>query len=316
MTQKLLQHFNNLTIWKRDDERAPHKPLLALWAIGRCLRGKSRLVKYDIAHNALVDLLENFGPPRSNHKPQEPFWRMQKDNIWKIPQHKLITVQPNGSVSPSDLREHSIRGGFPKPIFDLFRREKIIAFKVAKELVAAHFPRTMHKAVLRATLGEDVMQRIPSTKGDIDDYKSPLLKSVATRRNRDAKFRKEILMEYDFRCAVCEYYFEFPNGYWPALEAAHIKWHSHYGPDEAANGLSLCVLHHELFDWGAFTILPNSLKIMVATQIVKQAPGKWLTRFHKTELPVKPKQKSALPAKKYLDWHARNVFRDAHFIQN
>ena len=79
MTEELLQHFNNLAIWKRHDERAPHKPLLVLWAIGRCLQGESRLVKYDIVHDALVYLLETFGPPRSNHKPQEPFWRMQKD---------------------------------------------------------------------------------------------------------------------------------------------------------------------------------------------------------------------------------------------
>lgn len=38
-----------------------------------------------------------------------------------------------------------------------------------------------------------------------------------------------------------------------AVEAAHIKWHQANGPDEVRNGLSLCNLHHTLFDAGAFT---------------------------------------------------------------
>jgi hypothetical protein len=39
-----------------------------------------------------------------------------------------------------------------------------------------------------------------------------------------------------------------------ALDAAHIRWHQAGGPDEEANGLALRVLHHKLFDLGAFTV--------------------------------------------------------------
>jgi putative restriction endonuclease len=35
-----------------------------------------------------------------------------------------------------------------------------------------------------------------------------------------------------------------------ALDAAHIRWVQAAGSDEDANGLDLCVLHHELFDRG------------------------------------------------------------------
>jgi hypothetical protein len=31
-------------VWKRGGERAPHKPLLALYAIGRALRGEPRMM--------------------------------------------------------------------------------------------------------------------------------------------------------------------------------------------------------------------------------------------------------------------------------
>jgi putative restriction endonuclease len=39
---EIRERFNSITVWKRGGERAPHKPLLALYAIGRVLRGLSR----------------------------------------------------------------------------------------------------------------------------------------------------------------------------------------------------------------------------------------------------------------------------------
>lgn len=35
----LKNHFENITVWKKGGQRAPHKPLLALYALGRCIRG-------------------------------------------------------------------------------------------------------------------------------------------------------------------------------------------------------------------------------------------------------------------------------------
>ena len=51
-----------------------------------------------------------------------------------------------------------------------------------------------------------------------------------------------------------------------ALEAAHIKWKSHGGPNQAVNGLALCILHHKLFDLGAFT-LSKQLQILVSDDV-------------------------------------------------
>jgi putative restriction endonuclease len=43
---EIRDRFNNLTVWRRGGERAPHKPLLALYAIARLLRGEPRMVEY------------------------------------------------------------------------------------------------------------------------------------------------------------------------------------------------------------------------------------------------------------------------------
>ena len=44
----LLRRFASLRIWTRDGIRAPHKPLLALWAISRCLRGRPRMSPFRV----------------------------------------------------------------------------------------------------------------------------------------------------------------------------------------------------------------------------------------------------------------------------
>ncbi len=309
MNPAYLQHFQRLKVWKKNGERAPHKPLLALWSIGRCLQGKARLVDYDTAHQALLVLLNTFGPHRKHHTPQEPFWRMQKDQIWEIPGAAQVPVQPGGSVSPTVLRTLKVQGGFPKPLDECFRRNRAAAFEVAKQLVADHFPETMHAAVLKATLGEQAVHDLWTDHQPVASSQSPILESALRRRTRNPKFRKEILETYGYRCAVCKYSFEFPAGNWPALEAAHIKWHSHQGPDEPKNGLSLCVLHHELFDWGVFTIHPGSLDIVVATTVLEHSRGTAMTLFQKKSLLVKPEQDRYRPAPEYLNWHARNVFK-------
>ena len=50
-----------------------------------------------------------------------------------------------------------------------------------------------------------------------------------------------------------------------ALDAAHIRWVQADGPDEERNGLALCVLHHKLFDLGAFTLGPDG-RVLVSEQ--------------------------------------------------
>lgn len=310
MTERLLEQFNKLSVWKRRDQRAPHKPLLALWAIGQCLRGRARLIEYAEIHEKLLPLLQTFGPPRKHYKPQEPFWRLQKQLVWEVTAATRIPVQSNGSVAPSKLRELNAQGGFPSSLYEFFRQNPAAALRVAQQIAEAHFPATMHSAVLDATVGYHNLYDTDHADRKVKRKASLLLTSAFNRRNRNPRFRRRVLRTYDYKCAVCQYSFEFPSGHWPALEAAHIKWHSHRGPDEACNGLSLCVLHHELFDWGVFTIQPNTLKVLVTKSLLAGAPDDRITSFHDLPLPIQPNRSSDQPAEDHLNWHIRNVFRD------
>jgi putative restriction endonuclease len=65
--------FSQETIKKRGGERAPHKPLLALYAIKRVLCGESRMVPYAQVARDLGKLLMEFGPRRQSYHPVYPF---------------------------------------------------------------------------------------------------------------------------------------------------------------------------------------------------------------------------------------------------
>ncbi len=43
---EIREKFSAIAVWKRGSERAPPKPLLALYTIGRVLRGEPRMVAY------------------------------------------------------------------------------------------------------------------------------------------------------------------------------------------------------------------------------------------------------------------------------
>src|ERR1035438_7394214 len=81
---ELIRRFSQLQVWKRNGERAPHKPLLVLLALGRLQQGHDRLAAFNLLEGDLERLLSDFGPPRSSIHPEYPFWRLQRDGVWQV----------------------------------------------------------------------------------------------------------------------------------------------------------------------------------------------------------------------------------------
>ena len=96
-SDQLLKRFVRLQIWTANGQRAPHKPLLALWAIGRCLRGEERLARYEEADRELTKLLRAFGPHRKSIHTKAPFWRLQGDGVWEVRDADRVIVARNVS---------------------------------------------------------------------------------------------------------------------------------------------------------------------------------------------------------------------------
>jgi len=45
--KQLQQKITNITIWKKGDQRAPHKPLLLLYVLAQYKQGHDRLFDYE-----------------------------------------------------------------------------------------------------------------------------------------------------------------------------------------------------------------------------------------------------------------------------
>ena len=158
------------------------------------------------------------------------------------------------------------------------------------------FPRSLHSEILLAAGLE-----LEAAEVDVG--------GILHSRSRDSEFRERILVAYSFRCAVCG--FNVWLGRVPVgLEAAHIKWHQAGGPDQEDNGLLLCIMHHKLFDRGAFSIDQN-LKVKVS-DMAHGGEGfqEWLARFHGKSIRL-PERLQYKPSENYLDWHIREVFSGA-----
>ena len=287
-SDSIVQQFETLKLWRKDGARAPHKPLLVLYAIGELLRGKSRLLPYSEVDEHLGNLLSEFGSRRSSQGTQYPFWRLQSDGIWEVTDADKIRLTASGDAFERDLSDYDVCGGFTEEVAKRIQTDSTLASEIVQMMLDGHFPDTWHEDILQG-VGIEL-----TSKGTI-------------RQKRDPNFRPSILRAYEYRCAVCG--FDVRLGQNPvALEAAHIKWHGEDGPDEVVNGLALCSLHHELFDRGAFT-LNYDLNILVS-QDAKGNAGlyEWLKRFHGEKLNL-PQWQKYYPDENFTRWHFKEVFK-------
>jgi len=278
---ELKNRVNSLNIWKSGEERAPHKPLLILLALGQLQTRHSRFLPYEEIRDTLKDLLIEFGPDRKSYHPEQPFVRLINDGIWDL---NILVDRTN--IKDKWLLKNNVSGGFSEEVYSLLINNEALIRKVAEIVLNNHFPETIHEDIL-AAVGLNL--------------------NTSTNKSRDPKFRERVLCAYEYRCAVCGFNVRLRNNL-IAVEAAHIKWHQAGGPDSEDNGISLCAMHHKLFDRGVFT-LTSSGKLIVA----EKAHGTngfedWLMRYHgkKVRLPIRPEYK---PRDLYVNWHIREVFK-------
>jgi len=276
-------------------------------AIGLSLAGSERLYTFQSIRGKLKGLLEEFGPYGAASRPEYPFWRMRKDGIWEIERPELVACTDSDDAKVPSLMEHDIRGGFTLDVYKAISQNPETAMRVAGALLDRHFPESLHLDILRAT---GITTELPENELSVAKEDTPEY-VVSKRLKRDDRFRDSVLAAYENQCAVCNFAVKI-GGKPLALEAAHIKWHRALGPALVRNGLSLCALHHKLFDKGAFTLLSKELKFIVADDLSEENdPGfqESLGKFHEKELQFIPHNDEERPDPEFLGWHAKQVFR-------
>lgn len=246
------------------------------------------MIGFDQLERPLQALLEEFGPPRKSPHPELPFYHLQSDGVWEIDETAPL-VRRQGSKNPlrTELRKWRVTGGFPKEIFDELTLRPEAVRELAREILAAHFPESLHHGIVSA-VGLD-------------------LESTARNNRRDAEFRRSVVAAWGHCCVFCGYAVQLDNADL-ALEAAHIRWCQFGGPDTTDNGLACCSIHHQAFDRGAITV-SDHLKVLVSSRV--HGGGRLEDLFlalHGRALPA-PSLKRANPKATFLEWHRAQVFR-------
>jgi putative restriction endonuclease len=181
------------------------------------------------------------------------------------------------------LRSPEVRAGFTPDVQAALADPQFVT-KLATEILTEHFPESLHQDILDAV---------------------GLTLEVGPKK-RDSKFRSRVLKAYEYRCAVCGFDVRL-GSVSIALDAAHIRWHQAGGPDTEVNGLALCVMHHKVFDLGAFTV--SAGHVLVSDQANGTTGfAESLMAYHGK--PIRPPQcPDWMPEPKHLEWHGREVFK-------
>lgn len=243
---ELLQRIGELNIYSRGERRAPHKPLLLLFVLGRMQAGHGSTVPAKETWAEIGKLLERHAPPvKSAHQPELPYWHLQSDGLWTVKGATDLPLSKGGFPAKGPLGE--TEGRLPAAVEQMLVADPRLLEDCAKVLLDRHFPETLH-ASLSASVG--------LVLGD------PGETSRLGRRKRDPRFKSHVLEAYEHRCALTGFRAAL-DGRFFGVEAAHVRAHCYDGPDEVANGLVLTPTLHSLLDFGAWT-LTDDRRVLVS----------------------------------------------------
>lgn len=291
-----IDRVGGLRRWTRKGVRAPHKPLLLLYALGSYQRDSEGELRYSAVEEDLKRLLVEYGPSHPT-TPAYPFHHLVSDGVWEV-----RTDQGPGSPGSAvgTLRSSGATGRLASELRAALAEEPALLGRMARVLLDDHFPSSLHGDLCEAA-GLD-LEHAETAAG--------IGAAGMARRQRDRQLRERILTAYEFQCAFCGY-----DGALGAstvgLEAAHVRWWSHGGPDEIDNGLCLCSLHHKLFDKGVLG-LGEDQRVLVSQRFVGRSEASRRYVLALAGRPVIGPQPGLPPvADEHRDWHVQQVFHGA-----
>lgn len=274
-------------------ERYPHKPLLLLWLLGRMQQHDTTACTYEEAEKPVSRLLDEFGPPSTTrYRAAMPFVHLESD-LWEASGDHGEPLKDNRAAL---CRAHA-SGRLRPDVEDLLRKDPALIADAARLLIDRNFTPTYLEPIC-ADVGLDL------DAAEEVDWRQ----TGRTRPRRRPGFRSEVLHGWRNRCAMCGY--DGALGRDPAgLDAAHVFWHSQGGPDDADNGLSLCSLHHVLFDLGALG-LATDLSVRVSPHYVARSElGERLVYDLEGRQLFDPAPRHPTPSLVHLEWHMNQVFK-------
>jgi putative restriction endonuclease len=137
------ERFTKLRPWARGDERAAHKPLLLLYALGQFQRNGDAPILYSQAEEQLGRLLKEFGPPRPT-SPAYPFHHLTSDRLWTV---TSASGEGSPGASPTALRSRQAAGRRTPDLAWALQRDPLLLAQLAHVLLDNNFEPSLHEDI-------------------------------------------------------------------------------------------------------------------------------------------------------------------------
>ncbi|WP_067226161.1 phosphorothioated DNA-binding restriction endonuclease [Streptomyces sp. NBRC 109706] len=283
--------------------RAPHKPLLVLWLLGRFAADGNTEVSYAEAEEPVSALINDFGPvvrspSQARQRAAMPFVHLER-TLWELRDDRGRPLDSDTPERGSVLRARGARGRL-RPEVELALAEPGALAAAVRLLLESHFTPSIEE-LIGAAVGLDLTE--------LEVEAARLVAAGGGRRARHSGFAEVVLRAYAYACAMCG--FDGALGRRPVgLEAAHIRWHSQQGPDLLTNGLALCALHHTLFDLGALGLTAEGRVRVSGLYVARSAAGRATYELDGRPL-AEPVPGQPGPGRAFVAWHSAQVFKSA-----
>jgi putative restriction endonuclease len=274
---------------------APHKPILLL---------------------ALLDVAEA-GELTDRRSPLTPGLRLRFNALWQtvvrrwttkpdpfLPFHHLSSqgfwqaLRTTGEVSegPDSTRQIQLHPEF----FELLQQPQFRAL-ARTLLIHTWFP-AEEQVSLRETLGLET--ELAAAEPSILQEE----RAEYERTGRDARFRIQVIVQYQYTCALTGYSLTAAHSGATIVEAAHIAAFADTRNNDPRNGLALTPDAHWSFDEGLWTV-DNDLRVVVANDVFADWSPEGTSLKHRHGRPLHFAASTRLrPDHHYLEWHRENRF--------
>jgi putative restriction endonuclease len=298
MPGELMERLSGLRKAQIGGQRAPHKPLLLLWLFGKFAATGSARASYAEAADPVSRLINDFGPPVKSpalerQRAAMPFVHLERD-LWELRDRDGDDIGADAPERARWLLDHGAVGELRPEVTALLADSTTLAAAV-RLLLDQHFTPVLSEMICTVV------------NLDLAILEAPQISRSSVRRPRAPGFAEEVLRAYAYRCAMCG--FDGRLGRNPvAIEAAHVRWHSQDGPDELANAIALCSLHHALFDCGVLGLGPDLRVTVSPLYVAASQAGRAIDTLAGQPLRnVRPGQPSVDVI--YVNWHTIQVFK-------
>jgi putative restriction endonuclease len=301
--EELLHLLARLRQARVGEVRVPHKPLLLLWLFGRFAANGSSVATYEQAEEPVSRLINEFGPPVANpsaarQRAAMPFVHLERE-LWDLRDGLGREIGPDAPERRAWLVDRDSVGRLRPEVEQLLADRATLA-AAARLLLDRHFTPVLSELICDA---EDLDVAALNAVG----APVPGRGRLSARRSG---FAEEVLRAYAYQCAMCG--FDGALGRTPVgIEAAHVRWHSQNGPDEVANAMALCALHHALLDLGVLGITGDRRVCVSRLYVARSEAGRAVDALAgRPLLASRPGQPAVDPV--HVTWHQIQVFKGGH----